>query len=78
MFILHMICAYIGFGALALSPWIVFGIWYLVIPIALSIFAAFLYDTKQGVFIWNTEVFLIYSTFIVVFPLIVNEVLNAN
>jgi hypothetical protein len=63
--IAHYTCAVIGFGSLAFS-FIPLGYWYWTIVVALSAALCFVFSKRDnpGIMVWNTELFLIYSTFI--------------
>ncbi len=71
----HILCAYAGYGAAALSIWLTFDCWWGAAFQLVSAGAAILISKKKekDVITWNVEVFLLYSIFMVLFPLIIKE-----
>lgn len=70
---MHYLCAYVGFGSLALSILFSFscpGLF--AIPVLVAILTL-IYSRSKDVFIWNIEVNLIYACFMCVYPLILIE-----
>lgn len=73
--IAHYICALTGFTALALSLGFSFDKPILIPVQVFTVAVAFFYSNNKGALIWNVEVFLAYSLFSCLYPLIVIEVL---
>ena len=73
----HIVCAYSGFGAAVLSilldfhSWIGLGAQFLSLASAIWISR----NKEKPTMTWNVEVFLLYSIFMALYPLIVSELI---